>query len=220
MTNTYRKFLYIGALGALSLIALALVIFALVIPAKSSSNAEASKTLDNLQAAYNGESNAHARYLAFAERADEEGYGQVASLFRAAARAEQIHLTNHAAVIRKMGAEPQVRIESPVVKSTQENLASSANKGEAFERDTIYPEFIRQAEAEGNQDAAQTFDFARKAEAQHFRLFTEALNNINQMRGESRQYYVCTVCGYTTAELPSTSCISCLSPAEKYEAVR
>lgn len=220
MTNRYRKFLCIGALGALTLIALALVTFAVVIPAKSSSKAEASKTLGNLQAAYNGESNAHHRYLAFAARADEEGYGQVASLFRAAARAEQIHLTNHAAVIRKMGAEPQAKIESPIVKSTWENLESSANKGEAFERDTIYPEFIRQAEAEGSQDAVQTFDFARKAEAQHFRLFTAALNSLDQMKGESRPYYVCSVCGYTVEEQPATNCVSCFSPREKYEAVR
>ena len=68
------------------------------------------KTLQNLQAAYNGESNAHARYLAFAEQADREGYPQVAVLFRAAARAEEIHLTNHAAVIRQLGATPKANI--------------------------------------------------------------------------------------------------------------
>jgi rubrerythrin len=64
-------------------------------------------TLENLQAAYNGESNAHSRYLAFAKQASLEGYGEVASLFRAAARAEEIHASNHAAVLRMLGAVPQ-----------------------------------------------------------------------------------------------------------------
>src|SRR3974390_2910976 len=86
-------------------------------------------TLENMQAAYNGESNAHARYLAFAKQADSEGYGQVASLFRAAARAENIHATNHAAVIQVLGAVPQARVEDPIVKSTSENL-EAAIKGE------------------------------------------------------------------------------------------
>ena len=63
----------------------------------------ATKTLDNLQAGFNGESNAHARYLAFAEKADQEEYGEVASLFRAAAKAEEFHAANHAAVIKKSG---------------------------------------------------------------------------------------------------------------------
>src|SRR5579872_2421096 len=83
-------------------------------------------TLQNLQAAYNGESNAHVKYLAFAQKADEEGYHGVGSLFRATARAEQIHLTNHAAVIREMGAEPQATIKTPVVKTTRQNLLASA----------------------------------------------------------------------------------------------
>ena len=179
----------------------------------------AGKTLPNLQTAYNGESNAQARYLAFAQKADQEGYGEVASLFRAAARAEQIHLTNHAAVIRQMGAEPMAAIEKPVVKSTRENLESAANKGEAYERDTMYPAFIQQANAGGNLDAVRTFDLARKAEAQHFKLFTAALANLENMRGSRHTYYVCTVCGYTVSEPVTGNCVSCASPAEKYEAV-
>src|SRR5512138_2292721 len=77
---------------------------------------KASKTLDNLQAAFNGESNAKARYLAFAQKAETEGYGKVASLFRAAARAEDIHANNHAEVIRKLGAKPTADVKTPEVK--------------------------------------------------------------------------------------------------------
>src|SRR5260370_5219664 len=101
-------------------------------------------TLENMQAAFNGESNAHIRYLAFAKHADNEGYGEVASLFRAAARAEEIHARNHAVVIKEMGAVPQAKIDSPEMKSTRENL-EAAIKGESYERDTMYPAFLKQA---------------------------------------------------------------------------
>lgn len=104
-------------------------------------------TLDNLQAAFNGESNARARYLAFAAKAGEEGYGPVASLFRAAARAEQIHAANHAEVIRALGAEPVAVIDVPEVKSTALNL-EAAIAGETYERDVMYPAFLEQARQE------------------------------------------------------------------------
>ena len=79
-------------------------------------------TLQNLETAFNGESNAHARYLAFAEKADQEGYFQIASLFRAAAKAEGIHANNHEVEIKRLGGTAQAKIEKPDVKSTKENL--------------------------------------------------------------------------------------------------
>src|SRR5450756_995798 len=108
---------------AYSVLALTLALIAL-----PSGAAAATTTLDNLQAGFNGESNAHSRYLAFAEKADQEGYGEVASLFRAAAKAEEVHAANHAAVIKKMGGTAQAKIETPVVKSTKENLDALAER--------------------------------------------------------------------------------------------
>ena len=108
----------------------------------------------------------------------------------------------------------------PGVRSTKENLKASANEGEAYERDTMYPVFIQEAQAEDNGAAVQTFEFARNAEAQHFRLFLEALENLDTMKTRGHTYYVCTVCGYTLADPPVRDCISCASPREKYEAVK
>lgn len=105
-------------------------------------------TLDNLMAAYNGESNARVRYLAFAQKADAEGYGQAASLFRAAARAEQIHLRHHAELIKQLGGIPAAEIEKVDVGITKGNL-ESAVKGETSEKDTMCPEFKAQAEKDG-----------------------------------------------------------------------
>jgi len=176
-------------------------------------------TLANLQAAYNGESNAHAKYLIYAERADAEGYGAVASLFRAAARAEEIHANNHAKVIRSMGAEPEATIETPEVGTTAENLAS-AIKGESYERDTMYPEFLAAARAEGNRDAIQTFNYAKTAEAEHAKYYGEALANLESLAGsDAVTYWVCSVCGYTTTIVDFTKCPSCFESKDNYVSV-
>lgn len=175
-------------------------------------------TLENLMAAYAGESNAHARYVEFARKADEEGYGQVASLFRAAARAEQIHAGTHAEAIKKLGGTPKANIEKPEVKTTKENL-EAALKGESYERDTMYPEFLARAKADKNRDAIETFNYALTAEREHAKLYQQALGNLGDWKAGKREFYVCSVCGYTTAKLGFSKCPSCFSPKEKYEKI-
>ena len=195
------------------------LVFTLALIALPNGAMAATKTLDDLQAGFNGEINAHARYLAFVERADQEGYGEVASLFRAAAKAEEVHAANHAAVIKEMGGTAQAKIETPVVKSTKENL-ETAIKGESYERDTMYPEFLKQARAEGNRDAVQTFNYAKTAEAEHAKLYSEALNNLPKLKGsKAMDYFVCTVCGYPTSKLDFSKCPSCFTHKDKYEKV-
>lgn len=200
---------------AYSLLALTLGVLALPCGAAAATTG----TLDNLQTAFNGESNARARYLAFAEKADQEEYGEVASLFRAAAKAEETHAANHAVVIKKMGGTPQAKIETPVVKSTKGNL-EAAIKGESYERDIMYPEFLKQARAEGNKDAVETFNYAKTAESEHAKLDADALNALPKLKGsKAKTYYVCAVCGFTTSTLDFSKCPSCFSHKDKYEKV-
>ena len=178
----------------------------------------ASTTLQNLQTAYNGESNAHARYLAFAKKADADGFAQAAALFRAAARAEQIHAANHAVVIKKLGGTPEAKIETPAIKTTKENL-EAAVKGETYERDVMYPDFLKQARADKNTDAIQTFNFAKGAETEHAKLYAEAAADPAKMKAKGVTYEVCTVCGFTVPKADFAKCPSCFSPKEKYETV-
>ncbi len=175
-------------------------------------------TLDNLQAAYNGESNANARYLVFAKKADDEGYGEVASLFRAAAKAEEIHASNHAAVIRQMGATPVALIEPSVIKSTRENLRV-AIEGETYERDIMYPEFIAAAKQEKSSAALRSFTYALKVEAVHAVLYQDALKTLDTLRGKKHTYYVCPDCGNTLAELNILNCLVCGHPKSGFIAV-
>ncbi len=174
-------------------------------------------TLNNLQAAFNGESNANAKYTAFAKKADEEGYHRVASLFRAAARAEQIHAASHAAVIRKMGATPEAKIELPEIKTTQENL-KTAIAGEEYERDVMYPAFIKEAEMAQYSPALRTFTYALEAEKEHARLYSLALANLEQWKVKA-VFYVCAVCGYTVEQMEFSRCPVCQHPKEKFEEI-
>jgi rubrerythrin len=193
--------------------------FVLIIALTAASKASASITLENLQVVYNGESNAHERYLAFAKQAESEGYGEVASLFRAAARAEKIHAMNHAAVIEELGAVPSAKIEEPGLKSTRENL-EAAVKGETYERDEMYPNFLKQARADRNSRAVRTLNLAKTAEAEHARLYSEMLASLDRLKGtKATAFYVCPVCGYTVRETNFAKCPSCFTSKEKFEKV-
>lgn len=194
------------------------LLFLFVLALSTSLFAIPSRTLDNLQTAFNGESNAHAKYLEFSKQADKDGYPSVAALFRAAARAEEVHAANHAKVIRKLGAEPKATIETVAVKSTKMNL-EAAVQGETYERDKMYPDFLKVARTEGNADAIETFNLAKAAEAEHAKLYGEAVAQLDQLKGKKVKYYVCTICGFTTTKIDFEKCPSCFKSKENYVAV-
>ncbi len=180
---------------------------------------EVKSTLENLIAAHNGESNASKRYLAFAKKAEEEGYVPVASLFRAAARAEEVHAKALAAVIKKLGGTAEAKLEAPDVKTTRENVAA-ALKGETHERDVMYPAFVEKARQERITDAIRVFNYAKTAEGTHATFYKEALDNLNAWKGtDQKDFYVCAVCGYTVLKIDFEKCPSCMSPKDVYEKV-
>ncbi len=187
-------------------------------PAAQKEEPKPKTTLECLQAAYNGESNAHARYLEFAKKADEEGYAGAASLFRAAASAEEIHAKNHAEVIKKLGATPKAEIQKPDVKTTKENLGAAV-KGETYERDIMYPDFLKIAQAEKNKDAVQSFNYAKAAEAEHAKLYKGAGDDLANWKAGKKDFMVCAVCGNTVAKVDFAKCPVCVSPKEKYAVV-
>jgi rubrerythrin len=179
---------------------------------------EKATTLDNLMAAFNGESNAHARYVDFAVKADNEGYPKVANLFRAAARAEEIHARTHAGVISKMGGAATADVKEPEVKSTKENL-EAALAGETYERDEMYPKFLSEARAEKNSKAVRSFNFAKSAEADHAAFYKAALDNLDDGKSAAPGYYVCPVCGRTVSKLEGDKCPVCFTPTDNFEEI-
>jgi len=153
------------------------------------------KTDNSLKEAFAGESQANRRYLAFAVKADQEGYKQAARLFRAAAEAETVHALNHLRVLKG-------------VKSTKENL-QEAISGETHEFSNMYPEMIKEAKAEGNADAERSFQHANAVEKIHANLYQNALKNIDTQKKASFSYYVCPVCGYTAEKEAPDACPVC-----------
>lgn len=152
-----------------------------------------SKTSENLAAAFAGESQANRKYLAYAKKAEEEGYLGVAKLFRAAAAAETIHAHKHFAVMKG-------------VKSTMENI-KDAIAGETHEFKSMYPEMIAGAKEEGNKQAEISFSYANEVEKVHAALYQKALDEINNF--PERNYYVCKICGYTIADGAPDVCPVC-----------
>jgi rubrerythrin len=187
--------------------------------------AENAITVQNLRSAFEGESNAHDKYVAFAARADEEELYGAASLFRAAARAEQIHAANHARVINQWGLRAECEIHPVEVKSTLENLKAALN-GEQYEIDTMYPGFLEEATERKNTAAIRTFHGALEAEKTHARFYAEAIALLvagkkDSWIGEARDFYVCPVCGYTSeTEEEHERCPVCNCPWEKFEIIR
>ena len=117
-----------------------------------------------------------------------------------------------------MGREAKADISAALVGTTAENLAV-AIKGESYERDVMYPEFIKRAQGEGNKAAIATFEYALAAEAEHARLYQDALDNLDKWRGGKRDFYVCEVCGYTTSTPVAERCPPCRARKERFKVV-
>ena len=206
---------YAGSIGRSVLVAG----FMLAVAVRAACAADAATgTIANLQAAYNGESNAAARYTAFAAKADEEGYKKVGQLFRAVAKSEGVHVRNMAATLRKLGAEPQATLVKPEVKTTRENL-EAAIKAEKQEVSTSYPAFARQAAEDKNADAVRNFKGAVAVESEHVKLFDDAATNLETWKQSGKGFLVCSVCGFTSADPKLRQCPVCAAPRTKINLV-
>ncbi len=163
-----------------------------------------SKTTECLQEAFAGESQANRQYLAFAEKADREGFPQIARMFRAAAAAETVHAHAH---LRAMDG----------VKSTRENLKSAID-GETHEFMNMYPEMIKTAEEEGHARALRSFKFANEVEKIHAALYTGLYESMDT-RQEEYPYFVCPVCGHTAGVEAPDVCPVCGARGSMYKKI-
>ncbi len=161
------------------------------------------KTPENIRNAFAAEAKAHFRLLAFARKADEEGYPQIASLFRAIAMAESAHARNHFALLEKVG-------------TTEENLKLSFEK-ETYVNDVAYPAFLKDAWAEEDKNAIWFFTKARNSEERHARLYKLALADM--MTDRKADFYVCSYCGWVEEGGAPQQCPNCTNPASFYERV-
>jgi len=161
------------------------------------------KTQDNLMEAFAGESQANRRYLAFAAKAEKEGYKNVARIYRAIAEAETVHALKHHEIAGK-------------VNSTADNLAVSV-EGETHEFTVMYPEFIATAKAEDQAAALRSFEFANAAEEVHGGIFQRMLAMVK--KGDDHpdeQVSLCPVCGWVGTGEPPERCPICNTLAKMF----
>lgn len=164
-------------------------------------------TTENLKAAFSGESQANRTYLAFAKKADADGYKQIAKLFRAAAEAETVHAHAH---LRVMAG----------VKGTADNL-QRAIEGEGYEFYEMYPKFVQEAKAEGNKAAIMSFEYALAVEKIHHDLYTQALTTLKSGKDlQTASIYVCPFCGNTVIGDAPDKCPICGAPKDKFFEVK
>ena len=153
-------------------------------------------TVENLKAAFAGESQASRKYTYFAEKADKEGQPRIAKLFRAASEAETVHARNHLNVLNGIGA-------------TAENL-KAAIAGEHEEFISMYPGFIAQAQTEKNNKAEISFNSANKVERVHYGLYSQALKDLEGgKKAEGKPFFVCQICGNTVEGEAPDKCPVC-----------
>lgn len=163
-------------------------------------------TKDNLLDAFSGESQANRKYLAFAQKAEEDGYTQIAKLFRATAHAETIHAHAH---LRVLGG----------IQDTVENL-QNAVEGEAYEFRDMYPAFLKEAQQEGIKPAEFSFKNALAVEEIHHNLYSKALAVVKGGQDlPTEAIYVCPVCGYTVEGNKPDSCPVCNIPGERFSEI-
>jgi rubrerythrin len=162
-----------------------------------------SKSEKNLWAAFAGESQANRKYLAFAKKADDEGFRGVARLFRAAAEAETVHAVNHLAALDG-------------INTTLENL-KAAYEGEHHEFTSMYPEFIAASKEEKASNATKTFHWANEVEKVHGKLYQEAIKAMEAGKEfEDKPWYVCCRCGYTVEKEAPEKCPVCGAKPEDF----
>jgi rubrerythrin len=183
-----------------------------------SARAGTEKTIENLRAAFKGESTASAKYAAFSEQARKEGFLPLAIMFAATSKSEAIHALNHKAVIEKLGGKVEPVNPQFTVKTTKENM-DDAIKGENYEMMTMYPEFIKAARDENAPDALKSLRWAMETEKKHFLIYTIAINalNKNDLKSLPRIYWVCPKCGNTYDQAkPEEKCAFCYTSRDKF----
>lgn len=177
----------------------------------------------NLETALEEELKNCAAYKAYALSADNEGMRGLASLFRAITRAEQIHASNHARVLRHMGGSTLVDIPKPRVESAMANLRA-ALVDQRFEVDYLYPTFLTTAVSLFDSTAVRSFHWALEADKSHAHLCSAIVTRLNSSDQyawalEPHEFYVCGLCGYATEKAEAENCPACNYLVEKFEKV-
>jgi rubrerythrin len=174
-------------------------------------------TIENLQTAYAKSVNYVRMYNLFTRRAEKDRLLNVAHLYRAVARSEQVHANLHAQLLRQYGVEPVTPQEEAVTVGTTLQTLKLASSSEEIEYGKMYPNLIHTAELEKDSEAAAQFRLTQEVDTEHGELFKEALERAGRIPKAS--YYICTGCGYIMTSEKTDECPVCHSRKDKFEKI-
>jgi rubrerythrin len=161
-------------------------------------------TKENLKSAFSGESQAHMKYLVFADKAEEEGFGNIARLFRAIAFAERVHASNHLNALNGSNL-------------TMDNLGIAID-GETFEVNEMYPAYKAVAELQDEKKAVRPMHYAFEAEKIHAMLYSEAKDVVKTGKDmEIGAVNICPVCGHTVTGKAPEMCPICGIQGDRFK---
>ncbi|WP_372755005.1 rubrerythrin family protein [Labilibaculum sp.] len=180
-------------------------------------NEAKSKTISDLQEAFKGETTASTKYAAYSKKAEQEGFYNIALLFKAASTAEKVHANNHKSVLIEYGESIPEFTPDYTVKTTAENLQDAID-GESYEITTMYPDFLKDASNSKSQLAQISFNYALEVEKKHQTMYKNALValNNNSVSKLPQAYYICPTCGNTYDQTPSERCGISMTSSDKF----
>lgn len=214
-TNSRRWFLTLSLGVVVDSVARALGLYPYNLPASGIAHAAETATTDNLQTAYAREKTAAATLGAYANKADAEGYGKVASLFRASAKSKEVQAGNFADALKKSGGSPKSSGDASPSKSTQDNISAAIvllTEG----RDEVYPAYLKKAKDERNTDAMRAFNYARSGDDATLKFFADAKKDLSKWKGNPRNFYVCPTCSQVVGKVDFVKCLICYTLGDKY----
>jgi rubrerythrin len=204
-----------------SVLLLSLVVILLILPCgcgkKADEHPTPTVTLTNLQSAYAKELTYREMYLRFAERATKEHLDGAARLYRALARSEAIHASNHAVLIRSLGAAPVEPLIQPVVVGTTMQTLKLALSTEAIEAGSFYPNLIKTAQAEHAAEAVRQFTAVMNADMHHADLLSKAFRENGRVT--EKHFLICPMCGFVTTVEAAKDCAGCGVPKANFEVI-
>ena len=214
--KTRRRFLALSLGVAVDFAARAFGLYPYNLPASGVAHAADGSTLENLQAAHAREKQCATAFAAYAKKADAEGYGRLASLFRAGARSKEVQAANLLGALKKSGGSPATSSSPPVhVKNTADNLADALGRL-AEGRDDLFPSYLKKAKDERNTDAMRAFNYSRTGDDSVFKLLEPAKAALDKWKGGARNYFVCPTCSQVVVKVDFLKCVVCYTLGEKY----
>ena len=187
--------------------------------AKSAKVANSTPTAKNLMIAYSGQTNAKEKFLAYAKKADEEGYLEAGRLFRAAANSAEIHARNTAKILTNIGITPAATVRKHDIKTTKENLLAAV-KSEGYKSERLYAKFVKQAKNDNVQAAIIAFGSSVKVDGKRKILFENALKNLENYKTATKGFFVCQICGNVVEVIDFTDCPVCGYPSSEYKKIK